>query len=114
MSYWVYLNGEDKERVAVAPHIEGGTHVVGGTTEATLNITYNYDECYNLYKGFSIKDLDGKRAVLTVNLLTAVVLFLGTRRHSDYWAPTPGNAGHAASILLGWAKQHPDAKWRVS
>src|SRR4029077_6146288 len=39
---------------------------------------------------------------------------VGTERDDDYWAPTDGNAGYAASILLGWAKQHPEATWRVS
>ena len=28
-----------------------------------------------------------------------------------YWKPTPGNAGYALNILLGWAREHPDAVW---
>jgi hypothetical protein len=30
-----------------------------------------------------------------------------------YWKATPGNAGHALSILLEWAKIAPHGVWRV-
>ena len=30
----------------------------------------------------------------------------------SYWMSTPGNAGYALSILLSWAKQHPEATWK--
>jgi hypothetical protein len=33
---------------------------------------------------------------------------------NDLQKVTKQNAGYAASILLGWAKQHPEAIWRVS
>ena len=39
---------------------------------------------------------------------------LGTTQDSDYWKPTPGNAGHALNILLTWAVDNPDAIFRVS
>lgn len=31
-----------------------------------------------------------------------------------YWKSTPGNAGHVLNILLSWAKQCPNACWRIS
>jgi len=45
--------------------------------------------------------------------LKRVVDKLGVKRFENYWAPTPGNAGYAASILLRWAKQYPDYVWEV-
>jgi len=47
-------------------------------------------------------------------ILAHVVEVLGDEPYkTDYWAPTPGNAGHAAAILLGWAKLYPDATFEV-
>jgi len=113
MSYWVYLEDENEKPVSVVRHMEGGTLMMGGNTKAELNVTYNYSVCYRL-ADFHLKDLIGKKATDTIEVLEAVVEKLGTHTYKDYWAPTPGNAGHAASILLAWAKQHPDAVWRVS
>jgi hypothetical protein len=114
VSYWVYLNGPDGSAVTVKPHEEGGTICVGGEPTATLNVTYNYGEPYGV-AGFSLRDLQGKTARDVTPELERVVALLGTRRYkADYWAPTPGNAGHALNILLGWAKQHPDAMFEVS
>ncbi len=112
MSYWVHLE-RDGVCVEVASHEEGGTYALGGMDVADLNVTYNYSECYRLC-GFSIRDLHERRAGDTVTMLEQVVAFLGDRPYTaDHWAPTPGNAGHAAAVLLAWARQHPDAVWEV-
>lgn len=107
MSYWIYL--ESDAPLEVANHSEGGTFALGGTNEPELNVTYNYAKHFD-YRG----ELHGKTAAESVPALEAAVAKLGTKRASDYWASTPGNAGYACNILLGWAKQHPDATWRVS
>jgi len=114
-----------EELAKVEPHLEGGTicdHKVGnsgnlyyGSGEAVLNITYNYN---NLYKTWLDKDegirwLHGKKAGSTIERLEMGVTILGTERDSDYWKATPGNAGYALSILLDWAKKHPDAHWKT-
>jgi hypothetical protein len=112
VSYWVYLE-KDGSTVKVARHAEGGTYALGGLPEAELNVTYNYSGSYR-QADFSLRDLHDKKAADTVSKLESVVSQLGTERDSDYWAATDGNAGYAASILLGWAKQHPEATWRVS
>jgi len=39
---------------------------------------------------------------------------LGTEQAEDYWDDTPGNAGHALSILLSWAEENPSATFSVS
>ena len=112
MSYWVYLTKDDKS-VIVNRHTEGGTYAVGGTKNAELNVTYNYSQVYSLVR-FSLRDIGGKMAQEVILELKCVITALGTNRHNDYWAPTPGNAGYALSILLKWAKQHPDATFVVS
>ncbi len=107
MSYWVYLE-KDGETVGVNKHADGGTFVLGGTDKAQLNVTYNYS------KHYSVRNLDGKKAIETIDELKDKVNEFGTKRDSDYWASTKGNVGYALNILLGWAKQHPEAVWRVS
>ena len=114
MSWWVYLNDpETGGSVEVPAHEEGGTYQLGGADRAELNVTYNYGKVYALV-GFKLRDLHGRRALLTIPDLRRASSRLGTRRYSDYWAPTPGNAGHALSVLLGWAEANPDAVWDVS
>ena len=58
--------------------------------------------------------LDGKLASTVVEALEHAVRYLGTARSGDYWAATQGNAGYALSILLGWAKQHPEAIFKAN
>ncbi len=81
--------------------------------EASLKVTYNYSECYCIVDGFNIRDLDRKKAGDTIEILEKVIKVLGDKTYRDYWAPTPGNAGHAAAILLRWARKHPNATWEV-
>lgn len=132
MSYWVYLkdpNGPIQCDYGQAPdacstpclpnmvvpgHAEGGTHALGGTDEAELNITYNYSQHFKALHAEGIRWLDGKTGEDTAPALAAAVQQLGTARDRDYWAPTPGNAGYALSILLDWAQLHPQAVWQVS
>ncbi|KKK53646.1 hypothetical protein LCGC14_3092730, partial [marine sediment metagenome] len=58
--------------------------------------------------------LDGKRASDVTTALEHAVRYLGTARSGDYWAATQGNAGYALNILLGWAKEYPEAVFKVS
>lgn len=113
MSYWVSLNDPDGNELTVNKHEEGGTYVEGGTSSASINVTYNYSKVYREH-GFSLKDLDGKRAHETTEQLQSLVIALGVDPADDYWAATPGNAGHALSVLLGWGLEHPDGIWRVN
>jgi len=112
MSWDVSLIDGDGCVCQVAPHEEGGTYVLGGTTAAWLSITYNYGRPYSLI-GFELKALEWSSAKYAAIKLERAICALGTNRYRDYWAPTPGNAGYALSILLRWAKQHPDARFEV-
>ena len=100
---------------------DGGTYVLGGTTEADLNVTYNYGGEFRSAWPEKIegsnalgKMLDGRKALDTIPLMEQAIVTLTTDRDGDYWAPTPGNAGYALSILLGWARQYPKGTWRVT
>lgn len=108
MSYWIYLLNDAGEPVSVQLHSEGGTIRLGGEDVATINVTYNY--C----RHFDFKALQGKTGQETIAALEEAVARLGTTRDTDYWASRPGNAGHTCSVLLAWARLHPNAVWRVS
>ena len=104
--------------VEVPPHSEGGTYIVGGTMEASLNVTYNYGkqfyEAIPYPPGLNFVGwLTNKTGAEAAPLLEAAVAKLGVTRDDNYWAATPGNAGHALSILAKWARQHPTAVFRV-
>lgn len=114
MSVWVSLEYWGSS-IKVAAHCEGGTYAVGGDDSADLNITGNYSPF--IYKALDSKDgiyyLHGKTACVCVGRLESAVAELGTERDPDYWAATAGNAGHALSVLLEWAKANPEAVFRV-
>lgn len=119
MSWWVYLRDEGGQAVEVERHSEGGTYAVGGIAEAELNVTYNYGRWFRQAlpelseNSILATMLHGRCAGDTLLTLERVVVDCGTERDEDYWASTPGNAGYAASILLAWAHEHPDAVWEV-
>lgn len=108
--------------VIVDRHAEGGIYVMGGTSEGEINVTYNYgghfrDALHDPNPGESdvlARLLNNRRAGDVVTALEQAVARLGTARSADYWEATPGNAGYALSILLSWARQHPDAVFKVS
>ncbi len=120
MSWWVCLvkDLEDGtwEALSVESHQEGGIYVVDGSEEADLNVTYNYGQHFRdaLNSEDGIKWLHERRAGDCIGRLERAVILLGVYRDKDYWAATPGNAGHALSILLQWARQHPNAYFKVS
>jgi len=113
MSYDIDLIGEHGEPVEVEKHSEGGTFAPGGTTRASLNVTYNYSRFYSetIDRDEGIRWLYGKKASECIQRLREAICTLGTDQDEDYWAATAGNAGYALSILLKWAEQHPDAEF---
>ena len=115
MSHWVSLKCQCcGNTMLVDMHSEGGTYAIGGTDEASLNVTYNYSKHIYQYVEGGLYSLNGKKALDTIEDLKRAVEGLGTERSNDYWEATPGNAGYALSILLNWAVQYPDAVWKVS
>lgn len=114
MSFGINLIGEHGNSVEVDKHVEGGTFVLGGTTRASLNVTYNYSRFYSetIDRDEGIRWLYGKKASECIPRLKEAIDALGAEQDEDYWAATAGNAGHALSILLKWAEQHPDAVFK--
>lgn len=112
MGYDVSLCDE-RGPVEVPSHTEGGTIRVGGSDTASISITYNYSFFFYhfLDREQGLRWLYGKTGQETIARLEQAVETLGTRRHDDYWTATPGNAGHILSVLLGWARAHPQAVW---
>ena len=102
MSWDVDIQNHKDETVILTEthHIRGGTYPVGGTTEASLNITYNYSKYYAEFFEDSLWDLQGKDVKATVPTLERIVAALGTETTDDYWQGTAGNAGRAVEQLL--------------
>ena len=114
MSYEVrLLDPGTRNPVEVPRHKEGGMIALEGLTSAHFSVTYNYSDVYRIVD-FTVRALDGLKASETIPVLKAIVGRLGTLEHDDYWAPTPGNAGHAMAVCLAWAEAHPDATWSVT
>lgn len=111
MGYSIRLVGEDGEIVRVSRHQEGSNFVIDGTTDAVIDITYNYVGHFRdtIDKRDGIRWLYGKHARLCIFILEDAVGKLGTVRGADYWEATPGNAGYVLHVLLMWARQYPDA-----
>ena len=94
-------------------HMRGGTYQVGGTTEAHLNVTYNY--CRHFRAAFDdergIRVLYGMTGADSIPLLKAAADKLGSDVDEDYWKPTEGNAKAAIMQLLALARMRPDGVW---
>ena len=108
MSWWVYLK-EGDECVPVAPH--NGS----GESTAQLHVTYNYSERFRVaFDGLGFFEaLYGKQAKEVIPLLERAVKHMGYDPIGDYRANTRGSAGHALAVLLGWARQHPQAIFTI-
>ena len=78
----------------------GGTYAIGGSSEAWLNITYNYGKIYCELWGHGLGDFHGMKIKEVKPKVEAGIKALGVERHNDYWKPTKGNAGAALFDLL--------------
>ena len=114
MSYNVELAYGDE--IAIVPsHLEGGILAIGGNPYAEMSVTYNYGMYYfKLLHTKGLRGLSGLTGRQSIPNLEHAVEILGTERDKDYWASTPGNAGYALKIMLGWASLHQDAVWNIT
>ena len=119
MSYDIYLkNPETGDTVQLPePHqIKGGTHCLGGTTEAWLNVTYNYSGYFRAVLGDEgIRSIYGMTAADSIPLLEEAAAKLDENEEGpdeDYWKATSGNARAALLNLIALARlAPPDAVW---
>ena len=93
--------------------MRGGTYALGGTTEAALNITYNYASHYRRVFGSEegIRSLYDKTGAESIPVLRAAIDKLGNDVSDNYWEPTEGNAKLALLQLLAMAQMRPDGVW---
>lgn len=115
MSYDIYLNDPVTGDVIELdePHqMRGGNYAVGGTTEAWLNVTYNYAKHYYRVMGEKgIRTIYGMTGAESIPVLKAAIDELGDDVDPDYWASTEGNAKRALCNLLALAQMRPDGVW---
>lgn len=96
-----YNLGFDCGELPFPHYTRGGTYVVGGTTDPSMNITYNYASYFCAVLGEEgVRGLYGKTADVIVPILQAAVEELGGPERTDYWDSTPGNAAAALYDLL--------------
>lgn len=99
-------------------HLCGGTYAVGGTSEASLNVTYNYAKHFHYVFGpEGIRSLYGMTSLQSLPVMAKAVILLGDDVDPDYWKPTEGNARLAILDLMTLAQLairegHPDAVWK--
>jgi hypothetical protein len=96
--------------------ITGGTYAVGGTTEAWLNVTYNYAPFFYKHLGENgIRSIYGKTPAESVRMLNAAIQRMQGEPSADYWAATEGNARAALVNLLVIASkavaENIDCEW---
>ncbi len=88
--------------------IRGGTYQLGGTSEAWLNITYNYSpHFYRVFGEKGIRELYGKNPIEVIEAIWKVFPELKDDIDSDYWKPTEGNAKEALANLAYLALKCP-------
>ena len=117
------------------PHfMTGGTYALGGTTEAWLNITYNYAKWYykdgvfpdNGEDASGIRSIYGLSGADSIPVLQHAISTLESmdedlseeeiKKHeahgaSGYWLPTRQNAIKPLYQLLAMAKMRADGVW---
>lgn len=94
-------------------HMTGGTYQQGGTTQAWLNVTYNYTKFYDsaMSEEKGIRVIYGMSGAESIPILKAAISKLGNDIDDDYWKPTEGNAKRALIQLLAFAQMRPDGIW---
>jgi hypothetical protein len=95
------------------PHqMNGGTYALGGTTELTFNITYNYYKHFRRVMGENgIRSIYGKSGAESITILKNAISQLGDDVSEDYWNATEGNAKRSLFSLLAMAQLRPDGIW---
>jgi hypothetical protein len=115
MSYDIKLQDQVTKatlELDVPHHMRGGTYALGGTTEAHLNVTYNYGKHYYRVMGENgIRTIYGITGADSIPVLTRAIEQLGDDVDDDYWKDTEGNAKRALLQLLALAKMRPDGVW---
>lgn len=111
-------------------HMRGGTYAVGGSREASLNVTYNYVEHFHRVfdpvspppqdapqwmreRGIveGIRTIYGMTGAQSIPVLERAISMLGDDVDENYWRPTEGNAKRALTQIQALARMRPDGVW---
>lgn len=137
MSYDIYLADpatHEPLELEAAHHMRGGTYAMGGTTEAWLNITYNYADWYYRPGVFArtrktskgIRTIYGMTGAESIPVLKKAISKLESmatdisekerrkceeRGATGYWLPTRENAIKPLRQLVALAQMRPDGVW---
>ena len=115
MSYDIRLNDPKTGEVIEfdEPHeMRGGTYAMGGTTEAWLNVTYNYGQHFrNVLGDKGIRTVYGLTGDQSIPILCAATSKLGNDTDPDYWKSTEGNAKKALKGMIKLALLAPHGVW---
>lgn len=115
MSYDIALNDPTTGEPMIldaSHHMRGGTFALGGTREASLNVTYNYSPHYSRVMGEKgIRTIYGMTGAVSLPILREAAAKLGDDVDDDYWKPTEGNAKRALLQLAALAEMRPDGVW---
>lgn len=94
-------------------HMTGGTYAIGGTTELSLNVTYNYAKHFIRVLGQKgIREIYGRTGAESIPVLKDAISSLADDVDDDYWEPTEGNAKASLLKLLAMAQLRPDGVWK--
>ena len=117
-----------------APHgMRGGTYAVCGTTDAHLNVTYNYSAHFSRVfelldqprpaapdwmrerkddlQVHGVRTIYGLTGAASLPLLDKAIAALDNNVDDDYWKATEGNAKRALIQLRALAAMRPDGLW---
>lgn len=96
------------------PHqMKGGTYALGGTPEASLNVTWNYSEHYRMAFGDDgIRTIYGMTGAESAPVMQSAADQLKDDVSDDYWEATEGNAKAAILQLIALARLRPDGVWQ--
>lgn len=87
---------------------KGGVYCIGGSSELTLNVTYNYG------RYFDFKLLNNNPLKMGIERLRYVYCHLNGPASEDYWETCPGNARRAIADLIEMAQfAEEDSIWKV-
>lgn len=137
MSYDIYLTDPVTHvplELEEAHYMRGGTYVMGGTTEAWINITYNYADWYyrpgvfartkKASKGIrTIYSMTGAESITVlkkaIQKLESMTIDISDKKRREceehgatgYWMPTRANAIRPLYQLLALAQMRPDGIW---
>jgi len=94
-------------------HMRGGTYAIGGTSDASLNITYNYAKHFYrvINEDQGVRYIYGKSGADSIPVLENAISQLGDDVVDNYWEATEGNAKRSLIQLLALAKMRPDGVW---